>query len=88
MIDPDKRRYRQLKRDIKKAGNRARRRHLKRELTEGPEEAAQSDSHRGASRPLACSRSRAAAAARSFSHRRASFGAALTASSTSLTARP
>ena len=43
MVDPDKRRYRQLKRDIKKAGNRARRRHLKRELTESPEEAAQTD---------------------------------------------
>jgi hypothetical protein len=43
MVDPDKRRYRQLKRDIKKAGNRARRRHLKRELTDNPEEEAQAD---------------------------------------------
>ena len=42
-MDPDKRRYRQLKRDVKRAGNRARRRHLKRELTESPEEAAHSD---------------------------------------------
>ena len=39
-MDPDKRRYRQLKRDIKKAGNRARRRHLKQELAENPAEAA------------------------------------------------
>ena len=42
-MDQDKRRYRQLKRDVKRAGNRARRRHLKRELTESPEEAAHSD---------------------------------------------
>ena len=34
-MDQDKRRYRKLKRDVKRAGNRARRRHLKRELTEG-----------------------------------------------------
>ena len=42
-MDPDKRRYRQLKRDIKKAGNRARRRHLKRELTEGTAGASDTD---------------------------------------------
>jgi hypothetical protein len=42
-MGPDKRRYRQLKRDIKRAGNRARRRHLKRELAESPEEAAHTD---------------------------------------------
>ncbi len=42
-MDQDKRRYRQLKRDIKKAGNRARRRHLQRELTDNPEGAARND---------------------------------------------
>lgn len=42
-MDQDKRRYRQLKRDIKKAGNRARRRHLKRDLTDNPEGGAQTD---------------------------------------------
>jgi hypothetical protein len=42
-MDQDKRRYRKLKRDVKQAGNRARRRHLKRELTANPEEAAHSD---------------------------------------------
>ncbi len=36
----DKRGYRKLKRTIKKAGNRKRRQHLKRALTENPEEAA------------------------------------------------
>jgi hypothetical protein len=36
----DKREYRKLKREIKKAGNRKRRQHLKRALTENPEEAA------------------------------------------------
>jgi hypothetical protein len=39
-MDQDKRRYRQLKRDIKKAGNRKRRQHLKRQLAESPEDAA------------------------------------------------
>ena len=42
-MDQDKRRYRQLKRDVKRAGNRARRRHLKRELADNPEEAADTD---------------------------------------------
>lgn len=42
-MDQDKRRYRQLKRDIKKAGNRKRRQHLKRQLAESPEEAADVD---------------------------------------------
>jgi hypothetical protein len=42
-MQDDKRHYRQLKRDIKKAGNRKRRRHLERELAENPEEAARSD---------------------------------------------
>jgi hypothetical protein len=38
-MDQDKRRYRQLKRDIKRAGNKRRRQQLKRELAENPEEA-------------------------------------------------
>lgn len=42
-MDPDKRKYRQFKRDLKQAGNRKRRRHLQRELQENPEEAAQSE---------------------------------------------
>jgi hypothetical protein len=40
-MDQDKRRYRQLKRDLKKAGNRKRRQYLKRQLAESPEDAAQ-----------------------------------------------
>jgi hypothetical protein len=36
----DKRRLRKLKRDIKRAGNRKRRQHLKRTLAENPEAAA------------------------------------------------
>jgi hypothetical protein len=39
-MDQDKRYYRQLKRDLKKAGNRKRRQYLKRQLAEEPEEAA------------------------------------------------
>jgi hypothetical protein len=39
----DKRRQRELKRSIKKAGNRKRRQHLKRNLQEDPEEAADAD---------------------------------------------
>jgi hypothetical protein len=35
----DKRRLRRLKRDIKRAGNRKRRQHLKRTLADGPEAA-------------------------------------------------
>ena len=38
-VDQDKRRYRKLKRDMKRAGNKRRRQHLKRELAENPEEA-------------------------------------------------
>ncbi len=38
-MDQDKRHYRQLKRDVKKAGNRKRRQALKRDLVENPEEA-------------------------------------------------
>lgn len=36
----DKRLYRKLKRDVKRAGNRRRRQHLKRDLRDNPEEAA------------------------------------------------
>jgi len=42
-MDQDKRRYRQLKRDIKKAGNRKLRNELKRQLRDAPEEAAAKD---------------------------------------------
>jgi hypothetical protein len=42
-MDQDKRRYRQLKRDIKKVGNRKRRQHLKRQLAENPEDAAHAE---------------------------------------------
>lgn len=35
----DKRQYRRLKRDVKRAGNKRRRRHLKRELADNSEEA-------------------------------------------------
>jgi len=38
-MNDDKRRHRQLKRDVKKAGNRKRRRHLDRELARDPESA-------------------------------------------------
>jgi hypothetical protein len=38
-MNDDKRRHRQMKRDIKKAGNRARRQQLKRQLDDNPEEA-------------------------------------------------
>lgn len=39
-MDDGKRKQRQLKRDVKKAGNRKLRNHLKRQLVENPEEAA------------------------------------------------
>jgi hypothetical protein len=42
-MDQDKRKHRQLKRDLKKAGNRKRRRQLQRDLLEKPEEAAHSE---------------------------------------------
>ena len=38
-MDQDKRRYRKLKRDVKRAGNKRRRAHLKRELANNPDEA-------------------------------------------------
>ncbi|HVS34439.1 MAG TPA: hypothetical protein VMS17_02590 [Gemmataceae bacterium] len=43
MNHDDKRRQRQLKRDIKQAGNRKRRRHLQRSLRDDPEGAAEVD---------------------------------------------
>jgi hypothetical protein len=43
MADQDKRQQRKLKRDVKRAGNKKRRQHLKRELAENPEEAAHSE---------------------------------------------
>jgi len=42
-MDPEKRQLRKLKRDIKRAGNKRRRQHLKRDLTENPEEAPYSE---------------------------------------------
>jgi hypothetical protein len=42
-MEQDKRRYRHLKRDLKRAGSRKRRRHLQRELLDHPEDAAQTD---------------------------------------------
>jgi hypothetical protein len=42
-MEPDKRFYRKLKRDLKRAGNKSRRQHLKRELTQNPEDAPYSE---------------------------------------------
>ncbi len=42
-MEPDKRYYRKLKRDVKRAGNKRRRQHLKRELADNPEEAPYSE---------------------------------------------
>jgi hypothetical protein len=42
-MDPDKRQWRKLKRDIKRAGNKRRRRHFKRALAENPEDAPHSE---------------------------------------------
>jgi hypothetical protein len=42
-MDADKRQLRKLKRDIKRAGNKRRRQHLKRQLADAPEEAAQAE---------------------------------------------
>ena len=39
-MDQEKRQHRELKREVKRAGNRKRRQHLKRQLTEDPDEAA------------------------------------------------
>lgn len=42
-MDQDKRRMRKLKRDVKRAGNKRRRAHLKRELRDNPDEAPHSE---------------------------------------------
>ncbi|MGL4422993.1 MAG: hypothetical protein ACRCZF_20155 [Gemmataceae bacterium] len=42
-VDPDKRKMRELKRAVKKRGNKHRRAQLKRDLNENPEEAAFSE---------------------------------------------
>ena len=42
-MDREKREIRKLKREVKKAGSKRRRRYLKRELTEKPEEAQHTD---------------------------------------------
>jgi hypothetical protein len=39
-MDQEKRRHRQLKRSLKRAGNKSRRQHLKRQLADQPDEAA------------------------------------------------
>ena len=46
-IDPDKRKMRELKRAIKKRGNKHRRSQLKRDLVENPDEAAHSEEKLG-----------------------------------------
>ena len=53
-MNDGKRQHRQLKRELKKAGNRKRRQHLKRDLVENPEETARVDFDFGrtASAPL------------------------------------
>jgi hypothetical protein len=53
-MDQDKRQFRKLKRDIKRAGNKRRRQHLKRELAENPEDAPHTefDFGRDSSAPL------------------------------------
>lgn len=43
MRDQEKRQFRKLKRDVKRAGNKRRRHYLKRELVENPEEAPYSE---------------------------------------------
>jgi hypothetical protein len=45
--DPDKRRMRELKRAVKRRGNKHRRRQLKRDLAENPDEAAHSEEKLG-----------------------------------------
>jgi hypothetical protein len=47
MPDPDKRQMRDLKRAVKKRGNKHRRQQLKRDLAENPEEAAESEEKLG-----------------------------------------
>ena len=47
MPDPDKRKLRELKRALKKRGNKHRRQQLKRNLAENPEEAAETEEDLG-----------------------------------------
>jgi hypothetical protein len=42
-MEQDKRQFRKLKRDVKRAGNKRRRQYLKRELAENPEDAPHSE---------------------------------------------
>ena len=49
-MDPTKRELRKLKRDIKRAGSKHRRRDLKRELAENPDEAHHSEENLGRNR--------------------------------------
>jgi hypothetical protein len=42
-MEQDKRQFRKLKRDVKRAGNKRRRQYLKRDLAENPEEAPHSE---------------------------------------------
>lgn len=49
MPDPDKRQLRKLKRVVKKAGSKHRRRELKRQLAENPDEAAHAEEQFGRS---------------------------------------
>jgi hypothetical protein len=49
MPDPDKRQLRKLKRVVKKAGSKHRRRELKKQLAESPEEAAHAEENFGRS---------------------------------------
>jgi hypothetical protein len=46
-VDPDKRKMRELKRTLKKRGNKHRRAQLKKDLAENPEEAAHSEEDLG-----------------------------------------
>jgi hypothetical protein len=42
-MDQDKRTYRKLKRDVKRAGNKRRRQYLKRDLADNPQDAAHAE---------------------------------------------
>ena len=46
-VDPEKRKLRELKRSVKKRGNKHRRAELKKSLTENPEEAAHAEADLG-----------------------------------------
>jgi hypothetical protein len=50
MLDPDKRKLRELKRVLKRAGSKHRRRDLKRQLADNPEDAAEHTENLGRSR--------------------------------------